>query len=1132
MPSSPMFGLRGAGGVRSGLRNVAVGATFVTFLTFSTKLQANESQAVVRKERDPAAVVRKAGRGLPPLVDAEGCLMLPENGLLNRTSESAFLSLFFGGLTRDSLDLSDIDLSAYDTREEIQQALGDLLASRGFGGEPGDYYGPSQHVDFFDWDADGDLDAFVGLKSLNFDSDRDSRGVTLPPIPPGTLTGSYGLGALMYFENVTGEEESPFPEDFPYFMPRFGEGPLGPFSKGFDAQAYFGNPAPRVADLDDDGIPELYVGVEDGRVLRFLVNDDEEVFRGLPYDPESDVFEFDDYLQVPVDERGSTEDLDVGANAVPAFFDQDGDGTVELFVGRKATEFDPTRGIVPPDWEPVYMYRSDDLVERGTPLPLVWQKSEPEDNPFVDQEVVGFTAPVFVDIDGDTDEDAFIGAKSGLHYFANVNGAVRGGGTPAVFAQQFGTDHPLLGAQTLLHGTAPAFADIEGDGDLDYFAGAKATNFVENRGTATDPAFLDMGHSTEFADLDGDGDLDALAGGKLLQPFPEVEVRGPGTLLNASDLVYFENVGTPENPIWERRLGEDSPVAGLLEAAGFELFPDSEIAADLVDIDGDGDLDLFVGTKDDGLQFFLNDGTPQNAAFVLQPSPFATYNDPDLGVEGPETPIGGFFTSPDPFFVDLDGDGDYDAVIGNKADNNAATDESDQALRYFENVTGESRGTGVVFEERLAEANPFDDIDNALPFVKGNLEVAAPWLVDYDHDGDYDLFVGSKLVVGYYENVGDNENPSFDEEPRAAFWLSRLPELLDEFALRGLDEYLAEFDYPSLGFWNFSQRATPAVVDIDADGDYDGFVGAVGLNEAFRAPGGIVVEPVPVVTSELGDAQVLMVSLKSMPPAAISVEIEVSDATEAELSTTMLSFTPDNWDTPQPVTVTGLPDALVDGDIAYQVIFKAFESGDPRLEAIPPCAVLAVDAINLDDEARAAAMVVTKEVYGPNTMPGDVVTYVIEVTNVSAVTQNDLMGPEFEDTLPPELMLLSADASSGVASSMGNTVSWNGSLPPGGSVTITVEAEILDVPGGTEVVNQGTGFFDGDDKGESNDAMVLSDDPNVPGIADETRFVVGQGLGPPPGSVLAIPTMSQVGGWAMGALLALFALVGISRQRP
>ena len=67
----------------------------------------------------------------------------------------------------------------------------------------------------------------------------------------------------------------------------------------------------------------------------------------------------------------------------------------------------------------------------------------------------------------------------------------------------------------------------------------------------------------------------------------------------------------------------------------------------LVDLDGDGDLDLAVGSEISGLRIFINEGSRQEPVFV-ETEPF-----------GPEVPA---FTTP--AFADINGDGSLDLVTG------------------------------------------------------------------------------------------------------------------------------------------------------------------------------------------------------------------------------------------------------------------------------------------------------------------------------------------------------------------------------------------------------------------------------------------------------------------------------------
>jgi len=120
------------------------------------------------------------------------------------------------------------------------------------------------------------------------------------------------------------------------------------------------------------------------------------------------------------------------------------------------------------------------------------------------------------------------------------------------------------------------------------------------------------------------------------------------------------------------------------------------------------------------------------------------------------------------------------------------------------------------------------------------------------------------------------------------------------------------------------------------------------------------------------------------------------------------------------------------------------------------------------------------------------VTYTITLANAGAGGQADNPGPELVDTLPSRLALVSAQATSGTAGvdRPGNTVTWNGSLPSGGSVTLTIHATVGPTAAlGATLVNQASVSYDADGNG-TNEAATLTDDPEKPGASDPTSFVV------------------------------------------
>jgi hypothetical protein len=135
--------------------------------------------------------------------------------------------------------------------------------------------------------------------------------------------------------------------------------------------------------------------------------------------------------------------------------------------------------------------------------------------------------------------------------------------------------------------------------------------------------------------------------------------------------------------------------------------------------------------------------------------------------------------------------------------------------------------------------------------------------------------------------------------------------------------------------------------------------------------------------------------------------------------------------------------------------------------------------------------------------------------------QFDNPGAEFTDVLPAGLLLVSASANSGTAlATLGtNTVTWNGAIPSGGQVTITIVATVAASTQATTISNQGTVYYDADGNG-SNEASAVTDDPGVAGSADPTSFTVSVS-----GSTFhSVPTVSTIALVMLVLLLLAFAI--------
>ncbi|GEM_PF-1004026 len=98
-------------------------------------------------------------------------------------------------------------------------------------------------------------------------------------------------------------------------------------------------------------------------------------------------------------------------------------------------------------------------------------------------------------------------------------------------------------------------------------------------------------------------------------------------------------------------------------------------------------------------------------------------------------------------------------------------------------------------------------------------------------------------------------------------------------------------------------------------------------------------------TSEKGDKSQFGLVLSSQPAADVVIDLESSDQTEGIVSTNQVVFTPSDWDTEQEITVTGVSDNEMDGDVEYQVDLTS-SSTDTLYHDLP---IESVELVNLDN---------------------------------------------------------------------------------------------------------------------------------------------------------------------------------------
>ena len=335
----------------------------------------------------------------------------------------------------------------------------------------------------------------------------------------------------------------------------------------------------------------------------------------------------------------------------------------------------------------------------------------------------------------------------------------RAGKSAAVDATPVFVDEgPLLSFIEVAGPARPTFVDLDGDGDLDLTVGSYYGDIVYFENTGTDPsapAFANavtdpFGISNNYvyaaptyADIDADGDFDLIVGDFF------------------GDFSFFENLQidggtTGAGPTFGAPVVNPYPI---LADAYYDAIPV------FVDIDDDGDLDLFAGNGYYGeIIFFENEGDPTTASFTASAlNPFGLVSVP-------------YYSAP--AFADVDGDGDQDLLVGN--------DDGD--LFYFEN-TGDP--SSPAFSSTPVQ-NPFGLVEV--------VDYASPTFADIDDDGDFDAIVGNIDGDVLFQR---NDDPSTGKDAPTF-----TPFPLQPFGLSAVD-----------------QRSAPTFTDLDGDDDLDALIG-------------------------------------------------------------------------------------------------------------------------------------------------------------------------------------------------------------------------------------------------------------------------------------------------------------------
>ena len=685
-----------------------------------------------------------------------------------------------------------------------------------------------------DLDNDGDADMLIGDET-GLISFFDNRGTAKAP------------RFVLVSQNVNAKYEEETEDEFgeAVSIVRFGNIDVGSYS------------APLLTDYDADGDYDLFVGNGEGKLFFFRNIGNTSAFRFS--------LETKDYLG-----------RDLGTRLVPALIDANMDREPDLLIGNGEGEihlgvnsgnlnlsnrFSPIRRIARiengfnaspavVDWDRdgdmdiVAGQRSGYLVyfeNNGSVSRPEW---DPTNDYFQGIDAGGESAPFFIDLNGDRLPDALIGnINNYIPYYENRTFLDErtfwsiDDNVTRVWRMAIGGKRPMISS-----------ADFNGDGHGDFLIGRDSGKLllyanlgfeedVLNLRLVTDDLFPEAkarNASPDFGDLNGDGLVDIVVGN------------------SKGNVGYFRNTGTREQPSWTL----DSPTLG-------DIFVKGNGSPRLIDVDGDKDLDLYMGGEKGELRFFRNLGTVREPVFVQErftheveelkieeetTLSLADWNqlgrlDLKIGTrDGKIYSVSRFIGEKSvkvtlangdevqlqmpalkdldwelneklgfvgPYFTDFDGDGKIDFMMG--AENGAVMVYRQLSSKRISD--DEIRALGALYADRaqrkINSRKSLGDIVADPVFVPTSEKILdavdfirpVPTFGDLDGDGDMDMAVGNHAgELRIYENVGVAERWDFGKEPERV--------------------QLAGKQY----------NISPVLIDYDGDGDLDLLTG----NEAGR----------------------------------------------------------------------------------------------------------------------------------------------------------------------------------------------------------------------------------------------------------------------------------------------------------
>jgi len=279
----------------------------------------------------------------------------------------------------------------------------------------------------------------------------------------------------------------------------------------------------------------------------------------------------------------------------------------------------------------------------------------------------------------------------------------------------------------------------------------------------------------------------------------------------------------------------------------------------------------------------------------------------------------------------------------------------------------------------------------------------------YDDDNDgrsniIELAAGENPFAGY--NVSSiSGNTSEDGDIASfSFVLTRAPTADVSIDINSSDTNEGTVDKDNITFTtaNWDEPQTLIVTGIDddvidgnvnysieisamvsTDANYNGENPAdVSVTNVDNDSSGFNISPINRSTNESGATASFTARLNTQPTDDVVLSLSSSNTNEGTIDKSSLTFTIDNWNFVQTVTVTGQDDNVLDGNQTYSIDFVAAVSSDSNYNNL---VADSVSVLNLDNEG---ALSVSLSISGASSINENAGTAILKATMSSASNQD------------------------------------------------------------------------------------------------------------------------------------------------